>query len=120
MTTTPGIAADVRTAFRQAIKADAADIRELKPQVRSRQRAQLGSAPAMQSRLARLRRAARARHIAYCLWRGRCWVEIENNRPEGDPLFSYFVAEAWKGAASSAGYTDALPESLGVHIARWL
>src|SRR6266851_4668212 len=71
MTTTPETAVEIRSLFRRAVKADAADIRELKPQVRSEQRAESDKARAMQSKLARLRRAARARHVAYSLWRGR-------------------------------------------------
>jgi hypothetical protein len=120
MSTTPGTVTDVRSAFRQAVTADAADIRELKPRVRSEQRAQSDKASAMQSRLARLRRAARARHVAYSLWRGRCWMEIENNRPDGDPTLSYAVAEAWSSAAVAAAYTGPVPESLRVHIEKWL
>jgi hypothetical protein len=120
MSTTPGTVADIRSAFRQAVSVDATDIKELKPRVRSEQRAQSDQASALQSRLARLRRAARARHVAYSLWRGRCWMEVENNRPDGDPALSYAVAEAWSNAAGAAGYTGPVPESLRVHIARWL
>jgi len=120
MSTTPGTVADVRSAFRQAVIADTAEIRELKPRVRSEQRARSDRASAMQSRLARLRRAARARHVAYSLWRGRCWVEIENNHPDGDPTLTYLVAEAWKYTAAASGYSGPLPDGLRVHIERWL
>jgi hypothetical protein len=120
MSTTPGTVADVRAVFRQAVSADAAEIRELKPRVRSEQRAQSDQASAMQSRLARLRRAARARHVAYSLWRGRCWMEIENNHPDGDATLTYAVAEAWKNTAAAWGYTGPVPESLRLHIDRWL
>lgn len=120
MTTTPGTTADVRAVFRQAVSTDAVDIRELKAQVRTHQRAQSEQAPAMQRRLARLRRAARARHVAYSLWRGRCWAEIENNHPDGDPVLNYFVAEAWAEAAGAAGFSGAPPENLRVHIASFI
>jgi len=120
MSTTPGTVADVRSAFRQAVMADSVAIKELKPRVRSEQRAQSDQASAMQSRLARLRRAARARHVAYSLWRGRCWMEVENNHPDGDPTLSCAVAEAWSSAAGTAGYTGPVPETLRAHIERWL
>lgn len=120
MTTTPETATEIRSVFRQAVKTDAADIRELKSQVRSEQRAESDKAPAMQSKLARLRRAARARHVAYSLWRGRSWAEIENNRPDGDPTLYYQVAEAWATVAGPVGSASTPPESLRVHIARWL
>ncbi len=74
----------------------------------------------MQSKLARLRRAARARHVAYSLWRGRSWAEIENNHPDGDPTLSYQVAEAWAAVAGSVGDASTPPENLRLHIARWL
>ena len=120
MSTTPGTLSVLRDFFRQAVKADAAEIRALKPRVRAEQRARSKQAPGLQSTLAKLRRAARARHVAYSLWKGRCWPEIENNRPDGDPFLTYAVAMAWKTAAAAAGGTGPPPENLRVHIERWL
>jgi hypothetical protein len=120
MSTTPGTLSPLRAIFRRAVAADAIAIRELKPQVKAEQRAQSEQAPGLQSRLARLRREARARHVAYSLWKGRCWAEIENNRPDGDPYLTFGVAKAWKEAATAAGETAAPPDRLLAHIASWL
>jgi hypothetical protein len=120
MSTTPEIVSSLRDIFRHAVAEDARAIRDLKPQVRSEQRAESEQAPGLQSRLARLRREARARHVAYSLWKGRCWAEVENNRPDGDPFLAFAVAKAWKDAASAAGVTGQPPGRLLAHIARWL
>jgi hypothetical protein len=120
MSTTPETFSSLRDIFRHAVAEDARAIRDLKPQVRIEQRAQTEHAPGLQSRLARLRREARARHVAYSLWRGRCWAEVENNRPDGDPYLTFAVAKAWKDAAAAAGETEQPPDRLLVHIAKWL
>ncbi len=120
MSTTPETISPLREIFRQAVAEDASAIRDLKPQVRSEQRAQSEHAPGLQSRLARLRRDARARHVAYSLWKGRCWAEVENNRPDGDPYLTFAVAKAWKVASAEAGETGPPPDRLLAHIARWL
>ena len=120
MSTTPGTISPVRSIFRAAIAADATAIRELKPKVKAEQRAQSETASQLQSRLARLRRDARARHLAYGLWKGRCWAEIENNRPDGDPYITFAIAKSWKEVAAAAGETGAPPESLKTHIGAWL
>jgi hypothetical protein len=120
MSTTPETASRLRGIFRHAVAEDARAIRRLKPEVRAEQRAQSEEARGLQSRLARLRREARARHVAYSLWKGRCWAEIENNRPDGDPYLTFAVAKAWKDAAAAAGETSPAPERLLAHIARWL
>lgn len=120
MSTTSETVPVLRDFFRQAVRNDAAEIRALKPRVRAEQRANSEQAAALQATLARLRRAARSRHVAYSLWKGRCWAEIENNRPDGDPYLTYAVAMAWKAAASAAGETGPPPENLRGHIDRWL
>ncbi len=120
MSTTPGTVTDLRTFFRGSALADAEEIRALKGRVRAEQRDASPQAPALQSRLARLRRAARARHVAYSLWKGRTWAQIENNRPDGDPWLSPAVAKAWMEAVISTGTPATLPDSLRIHIAKWL
>lgn len=120
MTTTPGTVDTLRTAFRSMVKADAAEIRNLKTRVRSEQAAQSADAPALQSRLTHLRRAARSRHVAYGLWRGRRWVEIERNHPDGDPLLTAAVAQVWRSAAGATGELGNPPQSLRMHIEKWL
>ena len=120
MSTTPGTVTDLRTYFRRSAAADTVEIRGLKERVRSEQRSQSPHAASLQSGLARLRRQARARHVAYSLCKGRCWAEIENNRPDGDPLLSQALAKAWADAAAAAGDSGAPPEGLRVHIAKWL
>lgn len=120
MSTTPGTVTDLRGFFRRCVAEDTADIRTLKARVRSEQGAQSDESRSLQSKLARLRRAARARHLTYSLWKGRTWAEIENNRPDGDPLFSHAIALAWKEAAVATGETGPPPENLKMRIARWL
>src|SRR5260370_21597326 len=120
MTTSAGTVVDLRTYFRRSAAADAVEIRASKDGVRSAQRAQSPQASSLQSRLARLRREARVRHVAYSLWKGRCWAEIENNRPDGDPLLSQALAKAWADAAAATGESGSPPEGLRIHIARWL
>lgn len=120
MSTTPEIVTDLRTYFRQSAAGDAVAIRTSKERVRSEQRALSPHAAGLQSRLARLRREARARHVTYSLWKGRCWAEIENNRPDGDPFLSQAIAKAWADAVSATGGTASPPEGLRLHIARWL
>jgi len=120
MSTTPETASRLRDIFRHAVGEDARAIRKLKPEVRAEQRAQSEEARGVQSRLARLRREARARHVAYSLWKGRCWGEVENNRPDGDPYLTFAVAKAWMDAAAAAGETGPPPERMLAHIARWL
>lgn len=120
MSTTPETVSTLRDIFRHAVAEDARAIRDLKPHVRAEQRAQSEQAPGLQSRLARLRREARARHVAYSLWKGRCWAEVENNRPDGDPYLAFAVAKAWRDAAAAAGETGQPPDRLLAHIARWL
>jgi len=119
MSTTSETLVALRGVFRRAIATDAGEIRTLKAATRAEQRAGSPEAPKLQSRLARLRHAARARHLAYSLWKGRTWAQIENNHPDGDPNLTVGVAKAWLEAAEAAG-APALPPSLGVHIARWL
>jgi len=120
MSTTSGTVVDLRTYFRRSAAADAVEIRASKDRVRSAQRAQSPQASSLQSRLARLRREARARHVAYSLWKGRCWAEIENNRPDGDPLLSQALAKAWADAVSATGEVTAPPDGLRLHVAKWL
>ena len=120
MSTTRETVGSLRDIFRHAVAEDARAIRVLKPQVRTELRAQSEQAPGLQSRLARLRREARARHVAYSLWKGRCWAEVENNRPDGDPFLAFAVAKAWKEAAAAAGEAGQPPDRLLTHIAKWL
>ena len=120
MTTTPGTFTALRTVFRGAFAADAKEIRSLKARVRVEQRAASDEAPALQSHLAAIRKAARARHLAYSLQKGRRWAEIEKNRPEGDPQFSSLVAKAWTEAVAATGGAAEPSEQLRAHIQIWL
>lgn len=120
MTTTPGTFTALRTVFRGAVATDAKEIRSLRARVRIEQRAASDEAPALQSHLAAMRKAARARHLAYCLQKGRRWAEIENNRPQGDPQFSSLVAKAWTEAVASSGGVAEPSDQLREHIQKWL
>jgi hypothetical protein len=120
MTTTPGTIDALRTVFRTAVKSDATEIRALKLRVRVAQRAQSADAPALHSGLTALRRAARVRHVAYSLWKGRRWAEIEKNHPDGDPRLGALIANAWTKAAREAGEDGQPPQSLRQYIEKWL
>lgn len=92
----------------------------MKASVRVEQRAGDEGASSGQSRLAARRREARARHVLYSLCRGRCWAQIENNRPDGDPKLGYAMARLWNEALSSTK-VEALPlENLRPWVERWL
>jgi hypothetical protein len=120
MSTTQESVAALRGIFRQSIAEDAAEIRQLKAKTRAQQRAGSSDAPALQSRLARLRRSARARHLVYSMCRGRTWAQIERNHPDGDPIFAFFLAKVWTEVTAASGCSAAPPDTLKRHIDRYL
>ena len=116
METSVGTVSELLITFRASVKRDAVAIRGLKAQIGDEQRSDGFRIPQLQSSLHNLRGEARARHVTYCLWKGRSWAEIEKNRPQGDPGLTYVLAEVWRKAIREAGSEDPPPSSLREHM----
>jgi hypothetical protein len=80
------------TALKFQCRTDADDVRLAK---RRRREASGSAFDVAQSELAQLRRAARARQLIYGFLRGRQWVDMERNHPEGDRAIARRLAEEW-------------------------